>query len=163
MWWALRLYFAGFDDLMPVVGGAVWVFHNVIPVVKLLTVTVPTKLNLPPKKRTIKIAIHKVLGNISLHIQHFKWRKGTVFSKNLRYFFLNCCSLYLAYFLNAHHHVFVENTEYKYMAQQFGIFSVDFKYNLVVPHWVLSILAGFSRIFWLPNAINKHFHFHVRI
>lgn len=60
MWWALRLYFAGFDDLMPVVGGSVWVFHNVIPVVKLLTVTVPTKLNLPRKKRTIKIAIHKV-------------------------------------------------------------------------------------------------------
>lgn len=87
MWWALRLYFAGFDDLMPVVGGSVWVFHNVIPVVKLLTVTVPTKLNLPPKKRTIKIAIHKVLGNISLHIQHFKWRKGTVFSKKRAVFF----------------------------------------------------------------------------
>lgn len=87
MWWALRLYFAGFDDLMPVVGGAVWVFHNVIPVVKLLTVTVPTKLNLPPKKRTIKIAIHKVLGNISLHIQHFKWRKGTVFFKKRAVFF----------------------------------------------------------------------------
>lgn len=59
MWWALRLYFAGFDDLMPVVGGSVWVFHNVIPVVKLLTVTVPTKLNLPPKNVQLKLQFIK--------------------------------------------------------------------------------------------------------
>ena len=41
-----RCDFAGFDDGVPVVRGSVGVFHDVVPVVQLLAVAVPTKLHL---------------------------------------------------------------------------------------------------------------------
>lgn len=64
----LCLYFVGFDDLMLVVGGLVWVFYNVILVVKLFIVIVLIKFNLFLKKCIIKIVIYKVLGNIFFYI-----------------------------------------------------------------------------------------------
>jgi hypothetical protein len=42
----LRLYFAGFDDLMPVVSRTMRVLHDVVPMVQLFSVTVPAKFNL---------------------------------------------------------------------------------------------------------------------
>lgn len=67
----LCLYFVGFDDLMLVVGGVVWVFYNVILVVKLFIVIVLIKFNLFFKKCIIKIVIYKVLGNIKKCVVFF--------------------------------------------------------------------------------------------